>query len=242
MKITAILQQPARLAALKRLLMLDWLTWPADLLLNAGAAVAGLFFGADEPNFVVVQMMVATLILAAIVSLMVFWRGLVEFCRARWKDLRTRAHRSRDLPPAQRQCHAARARLSPDPPRFAYDPISNIVRTVSTGHVMIIRAFATTTSVLPGRAARRLRRPELLIPRRRRPRLRFRRRSQQDVARYYDRPAMPRPSIRSILSPACRASFRRSAIPTANSSRRARRCSPSSRSRTSSKWTRRRLR
>jgi hypothetical protein len=69
--------------------MLDWLTWPADLLLNAGAAVAGLFFGADQPNFVVVQMMVATLILAAVVSLMVFWRGLVEFCRARWKDLRT---------------------------------------------------------------------------------------------------------------------------------------------------------
>ena len=70
--------------------MLDWLTWPADLLLNAGGAVAGLFFGTDEPNFVVVQMMVATLILAAIVSLMVFWRGLVEFCRARWKSLRTR--------------------------------------------------------------------------------------------------------------------------------------------------------
>jgi len=69
--------------------MLDWLTWPADWLLNAGAAVAGLFFGADEPNFVVVQMMVATLILAAVVSLMVFWRGLVEFCRTRWKDLRT---------------------------------------------------------------------------------------------------------------------------------------------------------
>jgi high-affinity Fe2+/Pb2+ permease len=69
--------------------MLDWLTWPADLLLNAGAAVAGLFFVADEPNFVIVQMMVATLILAAIVSLMVFWRGVVEFCRARWKNLRT---------------------------------------------------------------------------------------------------------------------------------------------------------
>jgi hypothetical protein len=69
--------------------MLDWLTWPADLLLNAGAAVAGLFFGADEPNFVVVQMMVATLILAAFVSLMVFWRAAADFSRARWKDLRT---------------------------------------------------------------------------------------------------------------------------------------------------------
>jgi hypothetical protein len=69
--------------------MLDWLTWPADLLLNAGAAVASLFFGADEPNFAVVQMMVATLILAAVVSLMVFWRAIVEFCRARWKSLRT---------------------------------------------------------------------------------------------------------------------------------------------------------
>jgi hypothetical protein len=68
--------------------MLDWLTWPADLLLNAGAAVAGLFFGADEPNFVVVQMMVATLILAAFVSLMVFWRAFADFWRARWKSLR----------------------------------------------------------------------------------------------------------------------------------------------------------
>ena len=69
--------------------MLDWLTLPADWLLNAGAAVAGLFFAADEPNFVVVQMMVATLILAAIVSLMVFWRAIVDFGRARWKNLRT---------------------------------------------------------------------------------------------------------------------------------------------------------
>jgi len=63
--------------------MLDWLTWPADLLLNAGAAVASLFFGRDEPNFVVVQMMVATLILAAVVSLMVFWRSLVRIWRPR---------------------------------------------------------------------------------------------------------------------------------------------------------------
>jgi hypothetical protein len=47
------------------------------------------FFGTDEPNFVVVQMMVATPILAAVVLLMVFWRGLVEFCRARWRNLRT---------------------------------------------------------------------------------------------------------------------------------------------------------
>jgi hypothetical protein len=63
--------------------MLDWLTWPADLLLSAGAAVAALFFGKDEPNFVVVQMMVATLILAAVVSLMVFWRALVGLWRPR---------------------------------------------------------------------------------------------------------------------------------------------------------------
>jgi hypothetical protein len=63
--------------------MLDWLTWPADWLLNAGAAVAGLFFGKDNANFVVVQMMVATLILAAVVSLMVFWRSLVGMWRSR---------------------------------------------------------------------------------------------------------------------------------------------------------------
>ena len=58
--------------------MLDWLTWPADLLLNAAAVVASWFVSKDATSFVVIQMMVATLVLAAFVSAIVFWRSLVE--------------------------------------------------------------------------------------------------------------------------------------------------------------------
>ena len=43
--------------------MLDWLSWPADLLLNAGAVVASWFVSKDATNFALVQMMVATLVL-----------------------------------------------------------------------------------------------------------------------------------------------------------------------------------
>jgi hypothetical protein len=68
--------------------MLDWLMWPADLLLKAGAAVASLFTSEDSPNFVVLQMMVATLVLAVIVSLIVFWQSLIEYWRSRWSTSR----------------------------------------------------------------------------------------------------------------------------------------------------------
>jgi hypothetical protein len=64
--------------------MLDWFTWPADLLLKGGAAVASLFASEDSPNFIVIQMMVATLVLAAVVSLIVFWQSLIGFLRSRW--------------------------------------------------------------------------------------------------------------------------------------------------------------
>lgn len=60
--------------------MLDWL---ADFLLNAGAAVASWFVSKDATNFVVLQMMVATLVLAAIVSVMVYWQSLVEYWKSR---------------------------------------------------------------------------------------------------------------------------------------------------------------
>ena len=65
--------------------MLDWLTWPADALLYAGGAVAGLFVSKDATSFVVIQMMVATLVLAALVSAIVCWQSLAEFWRARWR-------------------------------------------------------------------------------------------------------------------------------------------------------------
>jgi hypothetical protein len=70
--------------------MLDWLTWPADLLLSAGGAVASLFVSQDQPSFVLIQMMVATLVLAAIVSLIVWSQSLVDYLRSLWKTPQTR--------------------------------------------------------------------------------------------------------------------------------------------------------
>ena len=65
--------------------MLDWLSWPADLLLNAGGVVASWFVSKDAPSFVVIQMMVATLVLAAVVSAFVYWQSLVEYWQSRWR-------------------------------------------------------------------------------------------------------------------------------------------------------------
>jgi hypothetical protein len=65
--------------------MLDWLTWPADLILRAGGYVASWFFSRDAISFTVVQMMFATLVLAAFVALIVFWQTLVENWRSLWK-------------------------------------------------------------------------------------------------------------------------------------------------------------
>jgi hypothetical protein len=58
--------------------MLDWLTWPATVLLRAGAVVAGWIVSEDAPSFVVVQMMVATLVLAAVVTLIVYLQSLTD--------------------------------------------------------------------------------------------------------------------------------------------------------------------
>ena len=65
--------------------MLDWLSWPADLLLNAGAVVASWFVSKDATNFALVQMMVATLVLAGVVSAFVYWQSLVEYWKSRWR-------------------------------------------------------------------------------------------------------------------------------------------------------------
>jgi hypothetical protein len=65
--------------------MLDWLSWPADLLLNAGAVVASWFISKDATNFALVQMMVATLVLAAVVTAFVYWQSLVEYWKSRWR-------------------------------------------------------------------------------------------------------------------------------------------------------------
>jgi hypothetical protein len=65
--------------------MLDWLTWPADQLLQIGGVVAGWFFSKDATSFTVVQMMFATLVLAAFVTVLVFWQQLIDYFRSLWK-------------------------------------------------------------------------------------------------------------------------------------------------------------
>ena len=65
--------------------MLDWLLWPADALLSAGGYVASWFASKDAPGFVLIQMMMATFVLAAAVSLIVHGQSLVDNCRSRWK-------------------------------------------------------------------------------------------------------------------------------------------------------------
>ena len=77
--------RPARHTVAPESKMLDWLTWPADQLLRVGGVVAGWFFRKDATSFTVVQMMFATLVLAAFVALLVFWQRLVEYCRSLWK-------------------------------------------------------------------------------------------------------------------------------------------------------------
>ncbi len=64
---------------------LDWLTWPADQLLNISGVVASWFFGKDALSFTIVQMGFATLVLAAVVSLIVFSQMLIGYWRSRWK-------------------------------------------------------------------------------------------------------------------------------------------------------------
>ena len=65
--------------------MLDWLTWPADQLLRIGGVVAGWFFSKDATSFTVLQMMFATLVLAAFVALLVCGQRLIEYSRSRRK-------------------------------------------------------------------------------------------------------------------------------------------------------------
>jgi membrane protein YdbS with pleckstrin-like domain len=66
--------------------MLDWLTWPANLLLSAGGAVASLFVSKNVLSFGVIQMMVATLVLAAVITLIVYSQSLVDYWRSHWKS------------------------------------------------------------------------------------------------------------------------------------------------------------
>ena len=50
--------------------------WFADLLLGAGGAVASWIMSTDATGFPVLQMMIATIVLAAVVAVIVYWRSL----------------------------------------------------------------------------------------------------------------------------------------------------------------------
>ena len=63
--------------------MVDWLTWPAELVLNAGGIVASWFVSKDSISFVAVQMGFALVVLAAIVSLLAYLPVLVGYWRSR---------------------------------------------------------------------------------------------------------------------------------------------------------------
>jgi hypothetical protein len=78
------LKQNARSASVE-VLMLDWLLWPADALLNLGGYIASWFASKEMPGFVLIRMMMATFVLAAVVALIVYGQSLVDICRSRWK-------------------------------------------------------------------------------------------------------------------------------------------------------------
>jgi ABC-type amino acid transport system permease subunit len=72
--------------------MPDLLTWPADLLLGIGAGIAGWFVSKDEPSFEALQMMLATLVLAALVASIVYGQTLAELVRSALQARRKRRH------------------------------------------------------------------------------------------------------------------------------------------------------
>ena len=67
--------------------MLDWLTWPADFLLNIAAVLASWFVNKDSWNFVTIQMAFAVLLLAIVVALIAYWQWLVQWVVASWRSI-----------------------------------------------------------------------------------------------------------------------------------------------------------
>ena len=63
--------------------MVDWLTWPADLLLSAGGIVASWFVSKNAPGFVPLQMGFALVVLAVAVSLLAYLPPLIVYWRSR---------------------------------------------------------------------------------------------------------------------------------------------------------------
>ena len=84
--------------------MIDWLTRPADWLLSVGGFVASWFFSKDATSFTVVQMMFATVILAAFLSLIVFGK--------RWLNIGGRIGNPADREQCQAACKIRAQRCS----------------------------------------------------------------------------------------------------------------------------------
>jgi hypothetical protein len=65
--------------------MLDWPTWPTDLLLSAGGIVASWFLGINTPGFLALQVGFGMFVLAVIVCLFASLPILV----GNWRSRRT---------------------------------------------------------------------------------------------------------------------------------------------------------
>ena len=59
--------------------MIDWIT---QGLLDAGASIAGLFMSKDRSEFDVMSAMIAIMLLAAILTLLVYGRSLIDYVRS----------------------------------------------------------------------------------------------------------------------------------------------------------------
>ena len=59
--------------------MIDWIT---QGLLDAGASIAGLFMSKDRSEFDVMSAMIAIMLLAAILTLLVYGKSLVDYLRS----------------------------------------------------------------------------------------------------------------------------------------------------------------
>ena len=70
--------------------MVDWLTWPAELVLSAGGIVASWFVSKDSLSFVALQMGFALLVLAPSYP-------CLRICR-RWLDIGDRVHKLIAIP------------------------------------------------------------------------------------------------------------------------------------------------
>jgi hypothetical protein len=60
--------------------MIDWVV---RVLLDAGASVAGLFVSKDQSQFDVIAAMIAILLLAAILTMLVYGRSLIDYLRGK---------------------------------------------------------------------------------------------------------------------------------------------------------------